>query len=195
MLPSVLLRDHKLTARLYSDDNVRGAAIYGLTYGGVPESLVARLKPGIFIVFATPGKLINMLDKSMRADDRLLICLGKVQIVVYEEGQEFLLPDWIAEFAKLECYLPTNWNRWYITSEVNQCSWDAMILEIDRPRSVLLNHLNNTSTGPTHIQQFFPQVPSYIYLEYLITFIEVNPKARMLIVSKSTLTSDFTEHC
>jgi len=48
-----LFVDYKLIAWVYSNSNVRGAAIYGLAERGVPKPLVSRLKPGILIEFAT----------------------------------------------------------------------------------------------------------------------------------------------
>lgn len=131
----------------------------------------------------------------MQADGRLLIGLGKVQIVIHEEGQDFLRQQWKEEFAKLECHLPKEWNRWYISSEVSNDAWVGMLNEIEGRRSVLLNYIGRSMPCPTHIVQHFPQLPHEDYFEYLVSFIEINTKARMLIVSISAFVVDLAKHC
>ena len=161
----------------YADKKIFTEAVYG---GEKIEIQIGRLKRPTHIIVATPGRLIDLLE-------RKAVNLDHVKTVILDEADEMLSMGFKGSIDKILEYTNGNRYTWLFSATIPTALNDIIKTYMDDPFKV---EIDKQQVVNSNIDHKYMVVDLKDKLDLLTRFLKENPKSRGLVFCRTKKNAD-----
>jgi ATP-dependent RNA helicase DeaD len=178
----VLAPTRELSLQIVSDlenfsehfKNFNIVAIYG---GASISEQIRKIKRGAQIVVATPGRLLDMID-------RKAVNLSDVKYVVLDEADEMLNMGFKEDLDKILSFTPETKKTWLFSATMPSTVKSIMKNYMDNPEELTMGEKNQGNVNIEHFYCVIHERDKYLALKRILDF---NPEIFSLIFCRTRI--------
>lgn len=178
----VLAPTRELSLQIVSDlenfseqfKNFSIVAVYG---GASISEQVRKIKRGAHIVVATPGRLLDMIE-------RKAVDLSSVKYVVLDEADEMLNMGFKEDLDKILSFTPETKNTWLFSATMPSAVRAIMKNYMTNPQELLVGEKNSGNANIEHLYVVVHEKDKYLALKRILDF---NPEIFSLIFCRTRI--------
>jgi ATP-dependent RNA helicase DeaD len=178
----VLAPTRELSLQIVSDlenfsehfKNFNIVAIYG---GASISEQIRKIKRGAQIVVATPGRLLDMID-------RKAVNLSDVKYVVLDEADEMLNMGFKEDLDKILSFTPETKKTWLFSATMPSAVRSIMKNYMDNPEELTMGEKNQGNVNIEHFYCVIHERDKYLALKRILDF---NPEIFSLIFCRTRI--------
>jgi ATP-dependent RNA helicase DeaD len=178
----VLAPTRELSMQIVSDlenfcehfKNFNIVAIYG---GASISEQIRKVKRGAQIVVATPGRLLDMID-------RKAVNLSEVKYVVLDEADEMLNMGFKEDLDKILAFTPEGKKTWLFSATMPPAVKSIMKNYMDNPEELTVGEKNKGNVNIEHFYVVISERDKYLALKRILDF---NPEIFSLIFCRTRI--------
>jgi ATP-dependent RNA helicase DeaD len=178
----VLAPTRELSMQIVSDlenfcehfKNFNIVAIYG---GASISEQIRKVKRGAQIVVATPGRLLDMID-------RKAVNLSEVKYVVLDEADEMLNMGFKEDLDKILSFTPETKSTWLFSATMPPAVKSIMKNYMDNPEELTVGEKNKGNVNIEHFYVVISERDKYLALKRILDF---NPEIFSLIFCRTRI--------
>ena len=178
----VLAPTRELSMQIVSDlenfcehfKNFNIVAIYG---GASISEQIRKVKRGAHIVVATPGRLLDMID-------RKAVNLSEVKYVVLDEADEMLNMGFKDDLDKILTFTPETKHTWLFSATMPSAVKSIMKNYMDNPEELTVGEKNRGNVNIEHFYVVISERDKYLALKRILDF---NPEIFSLIFCRTRI--------
>jgi ATP-dependent RNA helicase DeaD len=178
----VLAPTRELSMQIVSDlenfsehfKNYNIVAVYG---GASISEQIRKVKRGAHIVVATPGRLLDMID-------RKAVNLSEVKYVVLDEADEMLNMGFKEDLDKILSFTPETKKTWLFSATMPPAVKSIMKNYMDDPEELTVGEKNKGNVNIEHFYVVIHERDKYLALKRILDF---NPEIFSLIFCRTRI--------
>jgi len=178
----VLAPTRELSLQIVSDlenfsehfKNFNIVAVYG---GASISEQIRKVKRGAQIVVATPGRLLDMID-------RKAVNLSEVKYVVLDEADEMLNMGFKEDLDKILSFTPDTKNTWLFSATMPSAVRSIMKNYMENPEELTMGEKNSGNANIEHFYVVIHERDKYLALKRILDF---NPEIFSLIFCRTRI--------
>jgi ATP-dependent RNA helicase DeaD len=178
----VLAPTRELSLQIVSDlenfcehfKNFNIVAVYG---GASISEQIRKIKRGAQIVVATPGRLLDMID-------RKAVNLSDVKYVVLDEADEMLNMGFKEDLDKILSFTPETKKTWLFSATMPSAVRSIMKNYMDNPEELTMGEQNKGNVNIEHFYCVIHERDKYLALKRILDF---NPEIFSLIFCRTRI--------
>jgi ATP-dependent RNA helicase DeaD len=161
--------------------NFNIVAVYG---GASISDQIRKIKRGAHIVVATPGRLLDMID-------RKAVNLSEVKYVVLDEADEMLNMGFKEDLDKILSFTPETKKTWLFSATMPSAVRSIMKNYMENPEELTMGEQNKGNVNIEHFYCVIHERDKYLALKRILDF---NPEIFSLIFCRTRIdTQRFAE--
>jgi ATP-dependent RNA helicase RhlE len=150
-------------------------------FGGVDQDpQISKLKSGIDILIATPGRMFDLVSQGH-------IILDHIQILVLDEADHMLALGFIKDIRQLIHRLPKNRQTLFFSATINPEIKDLAYSLVVNPIRIEISPKNPVAKNVTHSVAFIPMDDKRFFLERII---KENPESKILVFVRTKVRAE-----
>lgn len=150
-------------------------------FGGVDQDpQISKLKSGIDILVATPGRMFDLVSQGH-------INLDQLQILVLDEADHMLALGFIKDIRQLIHRLPKNRQTLFFSATINPEIKDLAYSLVVNPIRIEISPKNPVAKNVTHSVAFIPMDDKRFFLERII---KENPNSKILVFVRTKVRAE-----
>ncbi|MBV5312181.1 MAG: DEAD/DEAH box helicase [Prolixibacteraceae bacterium] len=150
-------------------------------FGGVDQDpQISKLKSGIDILIATPGRMFDLVSQGH-------IVLDQIQILVLDEADHMLALGFIKDIRQLIHRLPKNRQTLFFSATINPEIKDLAYSLVVNPIRIEISPKNPVAKNVTHSVAFIPMDDKRFFLERII---KENPDSKILVFVRTKVRAE-----
>lgn len=150
-------------------------------FGGVDQDpQISKLKSGIDILVATPGRMFDLVSQRH-------INLDQLQILVLDEADHMLALGFIKDIRQLIHRLPKNRQTLFFSATINPEIKDLAYSLVVNPIRIEISPKNPVAKNVTHSVAFIPMDDKRFFLERII---KENPNSKILVFVRTKVRAE-----
>lgn len=156
---------------------VKAACIFG---GVDQDPQISKLKSGVDILVATPGRMFDLVSQGH-------LILDKVQILILDEADHMLALGFIKDIRQLIHHLPRNRQTLFFSATINPEIKDLAYSLVVNPIRIEISPKNPVAKNVTHSVVFIPMDDKRFFLERII---KENPDSKILVFVRTKVRAE-----
>ncbi len=153
----------------------------GCVFGGVDQDpQISRLKTGIDILVATPGRMFDLVSQGH-------ILLDRIQILVLDEADHMLALGFIKDIRQLIHRLPKHRQTLFFSATINPEIKDLAYSLVVNPIRIEISPKDPVAKNVTHSVAFIPMDDKRFFLERII---KENPDSKILVFVRTKVRAE-----
>lgn len=145
-------------------------------FGGVPQGKqIARLRKGVDILIATPGRLLDLVQQGH-------VNLGNIELLVLDEADRMLDMGFVHDVKKVLQKVPQQKQVLFFSATMPTAIKKFAMTILRKPKEVIVSPVSSTATT---IEQAVYFVPKAEKKDLLIQILEDRPTDRSLIFTRT----------
>jgi len=150
-------------------------------FGGVDQDpQISKLKGGVDILVATPGRMFDLVSQGH-------INLDQLQILVLDEADHMLALGFIKDIRQLIHRLPKNRQTLFFSATINPEIKDLAYSLVVNPIRIEISPKNPVAKNVTHSVAFIPMDDKRFFLERIIN---ENPNSKILVFVRTKVRAE-----
>ena len=150
-------------------------------FGGVDQDpQISKLKSGVDILVATPGRMFDLVSQGH-------LVLDKVQILVLDEADHMLALGFIKDIRQLIHYLPKSRQTLFFSATINPEIKELAYSLVTNPIRIEISPKNPVAKNVTHSVAMIDMDDKRFFLERLI---KANPDSKILIFVRTKVRAE-----
>jgi ATP-dependent RNA helicase RhlE len=150
-------------------------------FGGVDQDpQISKLKSGIDILVATPGRMFDLVSQGH-------LLLDKIKILVLDEADHMLALGFIKDIRQLTHHLPKKRQTLFFSATINPEIKDLAYSLVVKPIRIEISPKNPVAKNVTHSVAFIPMDDKRFFLERLI---KENPESKILVFVRTKVRAE-----
>jgi ATP-dependent RNA helicase RhlE len=150
-------------------------------FGGVDQDpQISKLKSGIDILVATPGRMFDLVSQGH-------LVLDKVQILVLDEADHMLALGFIKDIRQLIHYLPKSRQTLFFSATINPEIKELAYSLVTNPIRIEISPKNPVAKNVTHSVAMIDMDDKRFFLERLI---KANPESKILVFVRTKVRAE-----
>ena len=150
-------------------------------FGGVDQDpQISKLKSGVDILVATPGRMFDLVSQGH-------LILDKVQILILDEADHMLALGFIKDIRQLIHHLPRNRQTLFFSATINPEIKDLAYSLVVNPIRIEISPKNPVAKNVTHSVVFIPMDDKRFFLERII---KENPDSKILVFVRTKVRAE-----
>jgi ATP-dependent RNA helicase RhlE len=150
-------------------------------FGGVDQDpQISRLKSGVDILVATPGRMFDLVSQGH-------LILDKVQILILDEADHMLALGFIKDIRQLIHHLPRNRQTLFFSATINPDIKELAYSLVVNPIRIEISPKNPVAKNVTHSVVFIPMDDKRFFLERII---KENPDSKILVFVRTKVRAE-----
>ena len=150
-------------------------------FGGVDQDpQISKLKSGIDILVATPGRMFDLVSQGH-------INLDQLQILVLDEADHMLALGFIKDIRQLIHRLPKKRQTLFFSATINPEIKDLAYSLVVNPIRIEISPKNPVAKNVTHSVAFIPMDDKRFFLERII---KENPSSKILVFVRTKVRAE-----
>lgn len=150
-------------------------------FGGVDQDpQISKLKSGIDILVATPGRMFDLVSQGH-------INLDQLQILVLDEADHMLALGFIKDIRQLIHRLPKKRQTLFFSATINPEIKDLAYSLVVNPIRIEISPRNPVAKNVTHSVAFIPMDDKRFFLERII---KENPSSKILVFVRTKVRAE-----
>jgi len=150
-------------------------------FGGVDQDpQISKLKSGVDILIATPGRMFDLVSQGH-------IVLDQIQILVLDEADHMLALGFIKDIRQLIHRLPKNRQTLFFSATINPEIKDLAYSLVVNPIRIEISPKNPVAKNVTHSVAFIPMDDKRFFLERII---KENPDSKILVFVRTKVRAE-----
>ncbi|MBX3165430.1 MAG: DEAD/DEAH box helicase [Bacteroidetes bacterium] len=159
----------------YTDVNILGI------YGGVDQApQIAKLKEGVDILIATPGRLFDLVSQRH-------IKLREVEILILDEADHMLDLGFYKDIKELTTYIPQHRQTLFFSATINEHIKDLAYSLVRNPIRIQISPKDPVSKNVEHAVMFVAMDDKRFFLERLVN---ENPDSKILVFVRTKVRAE-----
>ncbi|MDP2335250.1 MAG: DEAD/DEAH box helicase [Bacteroidota bacterium] len=150
-------------------------------FGGVDQDpQISKLKSGVDILVATPGRMFDLVSQGH-------ILLDQIQILVLDEADHMLALGFIKDIRQLIHHLPKNRQTLFFSATINPEIKELAYSLVTNPIRIEISPKNPVAKNVTHSVAFIEMDAKRFFLERLI---KENPESKILVFVRTKVRAE-----
>jgi ATP-dependent RNA helicase RhlE len=150
-------------------------------FGGVDQDpQISKLKSGVDILVATPGRMFDLVSQGH-------INLNQLQILVLDEADHMLALGFIKDIRQLIHRLPKNRQTLFFSATINPEIKDLAYSLVVNPIRIEISPKDPVAKNVTHSVAFIPMDDKRFFLERII---KENPNSKILVFVRTKVRAE-----
>lgn len=150
-------------------------------FGGIDqEPQISKLKSGVDILVATPGRMFDLVSQGH-------IALDKIQILVLDEADHMLALGFIKDIRQLIHRLPKHRQTLFFSATINPEIKDLAYSLVVNPIRIEISPKNPVAKNVTHSVAFISMDDKRFFLERII---KENPESKILVFVRTKVRAE-----
>ncbi|MBL7972075.1 MAG: DEAD/DEAH box helicase [Prolixibacteraceae bacterium] len=150
-------------------------------FGGVDQDpQISKLKSGVDILVATPGRMFDLVSQGH-------LVLDKVQILVLDEADHMLALGFIKDIRQLIHYLPKSRQTLFFSATINPEIKELAYSLVTNPIRIEISPKNPVAKNVTHSVAMIDMDDKRFFLERLI---KANPDSKILVFVRTKVRAE-----
>lgn len=150
-------------------------------FGGVDQDpQISKLKSGVDILVATPGRMFDLVSQGH-------LVLDKVQILVLDEADHMLALGFIKDIRQLIHYLPKSRQTLFFSATINPEIKELAYSLVTNPIRIEISPKNPVAKNVTHSVAMIDMDDKRFFLERLI---KANPESKILVFVRTKVRAE-----
>lgn len=155
-------------------------SILGL-FGGVEQDpQIAKLKKGVDVLIATPGRLFDLISQGY-------VDLHSLQLLILDEADHMLDLGFINDIRQLIRHLPRTRQTLFFSATINPEIKDLAYSLVNKPVRIQISPKDPVSKNVDHYVSFIQMDDKRFFLE---RFIKDNPESKILIFVRTKVRAE-----
>lgn len=142
---------------------LRGIAILPVYGGSSIGSQIGALKRGVHVVVATPGRLIDLMDRGA-------VSLEKVSTLVLDEADEMLDMGFQEDIETILAGVPENHRTMLFSATMPKPIEEIAKKYLNNPVEITIGHKNEGATNVNHVYYLVHAADKYAALKRIVDF-------------------------
>jgi ATP-dependent RNA helicase RhlE len=153
----------------------------GCVFGGVDqEPQISKLKSGVDILVATPGRMFDLVSQGH-------LILDKIQILILDEADHMLALGFIKDIRQLIHKLPKHRQTLFFSATINPEIKELAYSLTINPIRIEISPKNPVAKNVTHSVAFIPMDDKRFFLERII---KENPNSKILVFVRTKVRAE-----
>ncbi len=150
-------------------------------FGGVDQDpQISKLKSGIDVLVATPGRMFDLVSQGH-------LLLDKIKILVLDEADHMLALGFIKDIRQLIHHLPKKRQTLFFSATINSEIKELAYSLVVNPIRIEISPKNPVAKNVTHSVAFIPMDDKRFFLERLV---KENPESKILVFVRTKVRAE-----
>ncbi len=150
-------------------------------FGGVDQDpQISKLKSGIDVLVATPGRMFDLASQGH-------IVLDQVKILILDEADHMLALGFIKDIRQLIHRLPKNRQTLFFSATINPEIKELAYSLVNKPVRIEISPKNPVAKNVTHSVAFIPMDDKRFFLERIV---RENPDSKILVFVRTKVRAE-----